>query len=105
MAYAKSARMFVSQFNTKVLRHNKTENSKNMSKTETLTTYSFKKGWNQVPQGKVKEVKDAIMTALDINAANFYKRLKGDVEPKVSEAAAIEGIFQSYDITEIWGEA
>ena len=34
----------------------------------------------------------------------FYNRLNGDVEPKVSEAKAIEDIFNNYGITEIWGE-
>ena len=35
----------------------------------------------------------------------FYQRLNGKVEPKVTEAEAIERIFAEYGITEVWGEA
>ena len=73
--------------------------------TETTTDqYSFKKGWNQIPNESIREVRVKIMEVLDINRANFYKRLNGDVEPKVSEAAAIEGVFKQYSITNIWGK-
>ena len=45
------------------------------------------------------------MDALGLTTkAAFYNRLNGDVEPKVSEAKAIEDIFNNYGITEIWGE-
>ena len=43
--------------------------------------FSFKKGWNQLPQA-----------------------IYGKCEPKVSEAQAIEEIFHSYGITDIWGD-
>ena len=72
---------------------------------ETITDqHSFKKGWNKVPNENVREVRIKIMAALDINRANFYKRLNGEVEPKVSEARAIEGVFQQYGVTNIWGK-
>lgn len=74
-----------------------------ISKETTIDQYSFKKGWNQVPNEKLTEVREKLMEALDINRANFYKRMRGDVEPKVSEAAAIELVFKQYGITEIWG--
>lgn len=33
----------------------------------------------------------------------FLNRLRGDVEPKVSEAKAIESIFAEFGIKEVWG--
>ena len=70
-----------------------------------MNSYSFKKGWSQVRQKDIEEVRMAIMEALALTTKPaFYNRLNGDVEPKVSEAKAIEDIFNNYGITEIWGE-
>jgi hypothetical protein len=45
------------------------------------------------------------MQALGIsNRTSWIKRLNGAVEPKVSEARAIEEIFAEYGITEVWGD-
>ncbi len=68
-------------------------------------TFSFKKGWNQLPVGKLAEVRDKIMGALNLKCTtSFYPRLNGDYEPKISEARAIEAIFAEYGIKEVWGE-
>lgn len=70
-----------------------------------MNSYSFKKGWSQVRQKDIEEVRNAIMEALGLTTKPaFYNRLNGDVEPKVSEAKAIEDIFNNYGIAEIWGE-
>lgn len=67
---------------------------------------SFKKGFAQVRQVDAPDVKKKIMAALGINTrAAWWKRLNGLVEPRVSEAAAIESIFAEYGITDIWGDA
>ncbi len=67
--------------------------------------FSFKKGYRQVPVGKVDEVKAAIMAALKLEGRmTWYNRLNGLVEPRVSEAQKIESIFLNYNITDIWGE-
>lgn len=66
--------------------------------------YSFKRGWGKVPNKLTKTVRLEIMELLDINRSNFYNRLNGDVEPRVSEAANIEKIFLNHGITDIWGE-
>ncbi len=67
--------------------------------------YSFKRGFDQVKQKDVPEVKEKIMKALNLNFRSSWKaRLDGNVEPKVSEAEKIEGIFAEYGITDIWGE-
>ena len=45
------------------------------------------------------------MAALNLKTRNtFYIRLRGEIEPKVSEAEAIEAIFKDYGITEVWGD-
>lgn len=68
------------------------------------TNFSFQKGWSQIQNKDLKAVKEEIMTALNIKArVNWYSRLNGKVEPRVSEAHAIEGIFAKYDVTDIWG--
>lgn len=70
-----------------------------------MNSYSFKKGWSQVRQKDIEEVRNAIMEALGLTTKPaFYNRLNGDVEPKVSEAKAIEDIFNNYGIAEIWGD-
>lgn len=69
-----------------------------------MKKYSFRKGYNQVPAGKQGEVRSAIIRSLGIAQSAFYSRLRGEVEPKVSEYRAIEAIFKKYGITDIWGE-
>ena len=66
--------------------------------------FSFSKGWSQVKNGDVTGCRKALMAALGIKTrAAFLNRLKGDVEPKVSEVKAIEDVFARYGITEVWG--
>lgn len=66
--------------------------------------FSFKRGWSQVPQSRVKECREALMEALGIGTrAAFLNRLNGDVEPKISQVKAIEDVFAKYGITDIWG--
>ncbi|OJV23456.1 MAG: hypothetical protein BGO30_09220 [Bacteroidetes bacterium 41-46] len=68
------------------------------------TCFSFKKGYRQIPVGKTKEVREAIMNALGITGRmTWYNRLNGEIEPRVSEAQKIEEIFYMYNITDIWG--
>jgi hypothetical protein len=67
--------------------------------------FSFLKGWGLVQQNDSKQVKAEIMKALKIKTrASWGQRLRGDIEPRVSEAKAIEAIFAKRSITEIWGE-
>ena len=58
-----------------------------------------------MPRNKTEEVRLRIMDALGLQTRNtFYIRLRGKIEPKVSEAEKIENIFKEYGITEVWGE-
>lgn len=68
--------------------------------------FSFNKGWSQVKNGDISECRNKLMEVLGIKTrAAFLNRLKGDVEPKVSEVLAIESVFAEYGITDIWGVA
>jgi len=69
-----------------------------------MDTFSFQKGWYQVRQGEVAEVRKKLMATLGITTRMaFIKRLNGDVYHIPAEKEAIERIFSEYGITEIWG--
>ena len=66
--------------------------------------FSFQKGWAQVKQGDAREVRKKLMEVLCIKTnVSFYERLRGEIEPRISEHEAIEGVFSEYGITGIWG--
>ena len=67
-------------------------------------SFSFKKGWNQLTAKDQAQVRSQIMRALGIQSIpSFYPRLNGAIEPKVTEAEAIEKIFKKRGIKNIWG--
>lgn len=71
-----------------------------------MNKYSFKKGFSQIQLKDTAEVRRRITEALNLNPesrASWKLRIDGTVEPKVSEAQAIEAIFHDYAIFEIWG--
>lgn len=71
-----------------------------------MSEFSFQKGFSQVKQRDIKNVKRKIMSALGISTRpSWTARLNGVVEPKVSEAKAIEEIFAEYGIKQVWGAA
>lgn len=68
-------------------------------------SYSFQKGFNQVPVGKASEVREELMKALSITSRpGWLSRLKGRIVPKVTEARAIEQVFAKHGIKNVWGE-
>ena len=68
--------------------------------------FSFNKGWSQVKNGDIPECRKKLMSVLGIKTrVAFLSRLKGDVEPKVSEAKAIEKVFAEYGVSDVWGIA
>ncbi|MDT4884427.1 hypothetical protein FQZ97_1205650 [compost metagenome] len=72
-----------------------------------MKRFSFKKGYDQLPAGKVQEVRGELFKALGINRNSrkaFLMRMRGETEPKVTEAEAIEKIFRAEGITDIWGD-
>ena len=70
-----------------------------------MNKYSFQKGFNQISIVDARKLRGDLKEVLKINSRPAWlNRLRGNVEPKVSEAEAIEGVFAKYGITEIWGE-
>ena len=69
------------------------------------TSYSFKKGFDQVPVGKAEAVKAELMMALKIESKSAWlRRLNGNVDPRVSEIAAVESVFAAHGIKNVWWE-
>lgn len=69
------------------------------------TNFSFKKGYRQLTVEQIPKVREKICKALHLaEVTSFYPRLNGKVEPRISEAKAIENVFAEYGITDIWGE-
>lgn len=67
--------------------------------------FSFRRGFMQVKNKDLPAVKKEIMSAIGIETrAAWLNRLNGKVEPKVSEAKAIESVFKKYGIINVWGD-
>lgn len=67
--------------------------------------YAFLRGFNQVPVAYASKVRDEILRVLKLNnRVSWYQRLYGNIEPKMTEAKAIEKVFFKYGITEVWGD-
>lgn len=72
-------------------------------KTE-IKSDSFQKGFNLIPHGRISELKNEIMQALKIKSQpSWFRYLRGETELKPSQTKAIEEIFKSYGIKDIWG--
>lgn len=65
----------------------------------------FRSGLNQVKMGDYKTVVEELKKALGINNRNsFYAYRDGAIEPKVTQAEAVEGVFNRFGVTKnIWG--
>ncbi|WP_449303194.1 hypothetical protein [Porphyromonas endodontalis] len=69
-----------------------------------MNEYGFRRGYSQVRQKDAKKVMEQIKKTLGITTnVSWNARLNGKVEPKMSEAKAIEKVFAEYGITEVWG--
>lgn len=69
-----------------------------------MEVFSFKKGFSQVMQKDISNVKHEIMITLGITTnVAWLNRLNGKVEPKVSEAKAIEETFAKYGTRKFGG--
>jgi predicted transcriptional regulator len=66
---------------------------------------AFKRGINNTPIRHIRAVRKELMAALGITTRPaLLARIKGDVEPKVSEVEKIEEVFARYGIVDVWGE-
>ena len=67
--------------------------------------FGFEKGYKQLTLAQTKEFRTQLMGLLDIKSRKAWQaRLKGDVEPKVTEADAITASFKRFGITDFWGK-
>lgn len=63
----------------------------------------FLNGLKQLRMGDYKAAVREIKAALGINNRNsFYAYRDGKIEPKVTQAKAVEAVFNKYGITDIW---
>ena len=66
--------------------------------------FSFLRGWSQVKNFQMQQVKNEILDALGLKTrVSWYQRLYGNIEPRITEARAIEAVFAKYGIKDIWG--
>ena len=66
--------------------------------------FAFQLGWSQVRNKDMKSVRKELMKVLGVTTrAAFLARLKGEVEPKVSQAKAVEEVFAKYGVKSVWG--
>lgn len=65
----------------------------------------FLNGLNQLQVGVYKDAVADLKLALGINNRNsFYAYRDGKIEPKATQAEAVEGVFNKYGVTtNIWG--
>jgi len=65
---------------------------------------AFLKGWYKIPQGDVAGARIKMMSLFGVTTRMaFLDRLNGKVNHTQEQIDAVEGIFHSYGITEIWG--
>jgi len=65
----------------------------------------FNLGWGQLQTKDVPMAREKLLVALGINnrvSLSAYKT--GKLEPKATQAAAVEGVFNEFGITEVWGK-
>lgn len=66
----------------------------------------FNAGYIQLRQMDVEDATTELWEALGINNRNSFTQYKtGKIEPKASQAAAVEAVFKKYGVTKnIWGK-
>lgn len=66
--------------------------------------FAFERGWEKVPKKIQRIIKKKIMEGLELRTISaFYCRLRGEVEPKITEHLVIETAFKKHGVTDIWG--
>lgn len=68
-----------------------------------MKKYGFKRGWNKANSAQKKSLMKGLMKIYEITTVQaVYARIRGDVEPRVSQADATERLFEKHNITDIW---
>lgn len=70
-----------------------------------MKSTSFRKGRRQIAQKDSGAFIKAVMKILNITSPqSYYRYERGDAEPKVTQAKALEKLFAKYGVTDIWGK-
>ena len=65
--------------------------------------FSIQKGYDQVQRKDLEPVKNKIMTILGIRSRTSWgSYLRGDIEPRASQAEAIKEVFKQHQITDMY---
>ena len=65
---------------------------------------SFRCAFDQIPHGKVRQVKRELKEALGIKTdQGLYSKINGTRDTTLSQSWIIEEIFKKYGITVVWG--
>jgi hypothetical protein len=68
-----------------------------------MKIYGFKKGWVQANDKQKKSLMKGLMKIYGVTTVQaVYARIRGEVEPKVSEAEETAKLFARHGITEIY---
>lgn len=66
---------------------------------------SFRKGLDEVPYGKRREVTEKLKHALGVTSyPGFRRRRNGLVDHTVTDCQKIEAVFAEYGVKNPWGE-
>jgi len=64
---------------------------------------SFKRAYRRIPKGDIRSVLDRMQNIFNVESdASVYVYIRGKREPKVTEAIAIERLFEEYGIAINW---
>jgi hypothetical protein len=67
--------------------------------------WSFEQGYYHMPFIDQKACKARLMAVLELKTrAGFLTRLRGKIEPRISEVFKIEEVFSEFGITDVWGK-
>jgi len=64
--------------------------------------FSFLIAYNSLPANKQTNFTKELQSALNMSYAGVRKRMRGMVEPRMSEMRKIEALFKKYGIKEVW---
>jgi len=71
--------------------------------TATINQYSFRYHYDSLPRNKQPEARQRIKDIFGIiSDQQLYKRIDGEIEPKISEAQEVVRYFSTYGIKINW---
>lgn len=88
--------------------NNDTQNTKNtqtMQETLIMNKYSFRVAYDSLPRIRQREAREKLKDIFGITSEiQLYKRIDGEIEPKISQAIAVVNFFSKYGIEVSWSK-